>query len=276
MIKFQAIFLLACWLPFQPCASELTRLVSTNLCTDQLLLLLAKPEQILSLSELATDREHSFLWQEAAAYPTNRGSAEELIRLQPDRVLVSSYSPRTLRQRLNDQQIPFSVLPAASNLEEIQRNIRLVAQWCERPETGEALIERLQNRLSVVAQPISGSTSPAGLFLQPNGYTSGKQTLQHEAMMLAGWRNLAAEIGIKGYQRLYLEQIVRLNPKRIFTSTDPSRPNSLALRILRHPAIEAQASQPELVDYRYWICGGPMLVEAVEQLTRIRLESDSS
>ena len=57
---------------------------SINLCADQLVLVLADPEQILTVSWLSADPEESLLAATAAHYPLNYGTAEELLRFAPD------------------------------------------------------------------------------------------------------------------------------------------------------------------------------------------------
>jgi iron complex transport system substrate-binding protein len=73
---------------------------SINLCADQLVLTLAEPEQILTVSWLSADPEESLLADAAARYPLNYGSAEELLRFDPDVVVAgSSPKPRSARSR---------------------------------------------------------------------------------------------------------------------------------------------------------------------------------
>ncbi|PKP83954.1 MAG: ABC transporter substrate-binding protein, partial [Alphaproteobacteria bacterium HGW-Alphaproteobacteria-2] len=49
------------------------RVVSINVCTDQLAMLLAAPGQLLSVSHLARDPYSSAMAAEARAWPANRG-----------------------------------------------------------------------------------------------------------------------------------------------------------------------------------------------------------
>ena len=65
------------------------RVVSINLCTDQLALAVAAPGQLVSVSELARDPALSAMASRAAAIPSNRGRAEEVLALRPDLVLAS-------------------------------------------------------------------------------------------------------------------------------------------------------------------------------------------
>ncbi|MES9971754.1 MAG: hypothetical protein ABW092_17100, partial [Candidatus Thiodiazotropha sp.] len=73
------------------------RVVSVNLCSDQLLLMLAEPQQVASVSYLSRDPDSSFVADQASRYPLNHARAEEIIRLQPDLVLVTPHDNPRLR-----------------------------------------------------------------------------------------------------------------------------------------------------------------------------------
>src|SRR5580765_6788690 len=64
------------------------RVASLNLCTDELLLSLADPGQIASVTYLAQQPEESTLWRQARAYPKNDGSLISVVRYRPDLVLT--------------------------------------------------------------------------------------------------------------------------------------------------------------------------------------------
>ena len=119
---------------------------------------------------------------------------------------------------------------------------------------------------------------PTPLFLQPRGYTSGHSTLQDTALRLAGWRNLTAEAGVKGYAQVDLERLLHWRPRQIFTSTYDGSGDSRAERNLHHPALARLpgAGTLETIPYKYWICPGPMLAEAVAQLRRARHRLEGS
>ena len=69
------------------------RVVSINLCTDQLAMLLARPGQLVAVSRVAADPVASAVWREAAAYPAVPADAEAIHRLAPDLVLAGAYDP---------------------------------------------------------------------------------------------------------------------------------------------------------------------------------------
>jgi iron complex transport system substrate-binding protein len=249
------------------------RVVSVNLCSDQLLLMLADADQVASVSHLAVEPLSSFVAERARDYPLNHARAEEVIALRPDLVLASAYGNLRLLTTLESLGYRLERLPPAHDLSQIVQNIRQLASLLHQSDRGEALIRTLQSRLSN-DYDAPQDKRPGALFLQPRGYTSGRETLQDEALRLAGWRNLAAEQGIEGYAPVDLERLLRWQPQQIFTSIYDGSGNSLAQRQLLHPALtRLLAGRPlEPIPYKYWICPGPMLAEAVELLRQARNE----
>ncbi len=73
------------------------RILSLNLCTDQLLVDLAEPGQILGLSPFARDASRSWASEKVARLPALSGTAEEAIALRPDLVVSSQYMKRETR-----------------------------------------------------------------------------------------------------------------------------------------------------------------------------------
>src|SRR6185436_17792881 len=70
------------------------RLVSMNVCTDQLLLTLADPEQILGLSRFARDGWQAGKAADIARYPVLSGAAEDVLVIKPDIVVASAFDKR--------------------------------------------------------------------------------------------------------------------------------------------------------------------------------------
>ena len=87
-----AIATLALSVPIKLFAAERpSRVVSLNLCADQLLLQLAEPDQIKSLSPLARDRSLSFLAEAARAFPLNDGKGKSILFSGADLVLTGTF-----------------------------------------------------------------------------------------------------------------------------------------------------------------------------------------
>jgi iron complex transport system substrate-binding protein len=244
--------------------------VSLNLCTDQWLLLLADPAQVAGVSHLAADPEHSYMAREAGRHPALYPRIEPILGRRPDLVLGASYTSPPLVGLLRRLGVRVELLPLGEDLDGIRAGVRRLAALLGRGARGESLLAEMDRRLAAIPPP--ELPRPRGLFIQPNGYSAGLGTLQDLSLRLAGWRNAAAEAGLEGYGPLTLETLVSLRPDRFIVSPFHDHTDSLAQRQLRHPALVAtRGGRPFLeLPYNLWICGGPMLAEAVERLAGAR------
>src|SRR6187431_1131225 len=75
------------------------RVASFNVCADQLVIALADPDQIVALSPNARDPAISVVAEKAAGYPLLGRTAESMVPLKPDLVLVGPWD-RPLTQRM--------------------------------------------------------------------------------------------------------------------------------------------------------------------------------
>ncbi|PVV23430.1 MAG: hypothetical protein B6D79_12170 [gamma proteobacterium symbiont of Ctena orbiculata] len=77
---------------------------------------------------------------------------------------------------------------------------------------------------------------------------------------------------MKGYTPVPLEEILRWQPGTLFTSSFSESGDSLAERQLRHPALKRLLAKRPMVEipFKYWICPGPMLADAVALLRQAR------
>ena len=246
-----------------PACAE-TRVVSINLCTDQLLLSLARPEQILSLSWLASDPEESVLAAEARTYPFNYGTAEEVLALGPDLVLAGSYTSTFTRSVLKRLGFHVHEIEPAQRIEDIEQNLREVAGLIEAEQRAEALIREFRGRLARLAAP---EDTRRVAFLRPGGFTIERASLANALIERVGIRNVAAEDGLDRWGSLPMETLVRASPDVIAILSYQSTTPSLANSILDHPALRAAvATRTVHVPTRYWACGLPQSLDAVELL----------
>lgn len=239
--------------------------VSINLCTDQLLLELASPEQILSLSWLAADAEESMLAAKASRYPRNYGTAEEVLAYDPDVVLAGSYTGLYTRSLLQRLGYTVAEVAPANTLVEIERNLRQVASAIGRQRRGEEVIREFRARQQRLVPRTDGLRVA---FVRPGGFTIDRRSLAHEILERAGVRNVAAENGLDRWGSLPLEALVRTAPDVIVVSRYDTDAASLADSMLEHPALRAAAAHAQVVRVptRYWACGLPESLDAMALL----------
>ena len=263
-------FLLAVSIVFAPIvkADKPERIVSMNVCTDQLLMLLADQDRISSVSYLAHRSVNSPMWEFARKFPANHGMAEEITSYRPDLVITSKFSsPQVSLLR----KIGYSVLeiPIAENFSQIQANIRTVAKAVSEIERGEQLITEFDEAIKT-AQDQRDRYKPLIALYFENGFTFGSNTLISEIIDHAGFRNLATELGISR-GRLPLEILVTHRPEALMM-TNRNYPPSLANELPNHPAIRLYFSEVPKIgsDSNLWICGTPFVTEAISRLVKFR------
>ncbi len=241
------------------------RVVSMNVCTDQLAMLVAEEGQLLSVSFLAADPHTAALAAEAGRYRINHGLAEEVFLMRPDLVLTGTYTAGPAVQMLRRLGFRVETFEPESSFADILANLRRVGALLGREARAEALARELQSGLAALdAAPDLPLTA---VVYSANSYTSGAGSLSHAAIEAAGLKNLGAELGIVGLARLPLERLVLERPDLVVLGdTGYDRP-ALAQENFAHPAFRAVAEGRLVrIPDRYWICGGPFTLEAVRLL----------
>lgn len=249
------------------------RVVSMNLCTDQLAMLLADPGQLVSISHLSLDPLSSAMVDEAQAYPINRGGAEQIYLMHPDLVLAGTYTARASVYLLRSLGVTVVEIPPADTLAAVADHMRLIGTALGHPERGEAMARDFEAQLAALPPP--GQPVDAAMYY-PNGYTTGSGTLSDEILKLTGFRNVGAEAGLTGGGILPLERLVMAAPQVVVTST-PYPGASRAEEILKHPALQALRTDATRARVRDadWVCGTPHVLNAIRTMadTRRALEA---
>jgi iron complex transport system substrate-binding protein len=230
--------------------------VSLNLCTDELLLLLAAPEQIASLTHLAGKAEEFPLWRKAQDYPANDGTLAAAATARPDLILTMGGGGDRLgiAQRLGARMID---LPFPTKLDDVVAAIRRVASALGRGEQGEALVARIAQLRETV--PSGGLDT---LWIGGGGRTVAADGLEAEWMALAGYVQRA----VNGDQ-LHLETLLVAPPRVLLRSDYRQDQYWRGQAWLAHPLASARGASGSIeTDGRRWTCMGPLLIDEVERL----------
>ena len=263
------LLLLALLLPGSGWAAG-RRVLSLNLCTDQLLLALADPDQIIGLTRLAADCRLSVPCRAAAAYKAVRGTAEEVIASAPDLVLGGPAAAGAAMQAVRRLGIPVLAPDPPRSFDAIRAQILQVADAIGQPGRGQALAASFDRQLAALPLPPDGAW-PMAAILQPNGYTTAAGSLADAVLRRAGLDNYAEREGIPRYAVLPLERLV-LHPPSLLVTDEPGSDASLAEAILWHPVLAAAfAGRRVAVPSRLLLCGTPDTLDAVAVLARARL-----
>lgn len=243
------------------------RVVSINLCTDQLAMLLAAPGQLVSVSDLARDRQYSVMADQAVAYTANRGLAEEVYLLKPDLVLAGRYTAQATVSMLQRLGIPVVVFDPAASLAEVRAGMMDMGHALGREPQAAAMLAAFDARLARIA-PVSGPRPRAATYAA-NGYMSGSGSLVGDVIATAGFDHLADELGLPVGGFVPLESLVMASPDLVIMGDDLPG-DSRAEEVLHHPALQALPGARTAIEDRDWFCGLPAVLGAVERLAETR------
>jgi iron complex transport system substrate-binding protein len=235
------------------------RVASLNLCTDELVLALAAPDQIVSVTHLAQDPAETPLWRQARRYRRNDGSLVSVAELRPDLVVTMGGGARDRLRIASRLGMPTLDLPFAQSLDDVEAGIARLAEALGRREAGAALAARMRS--------LRSTAPPAHLdaiWLGGGGRTVSAAGLEAQWMALAGLRQRP----LQG-DRISLETLIAAPPAVLLRSDYRAGQYSGAQRWLNHPiARRARGSRSLATDGRRWTCMGPLLIAEVLRLRR--------
>lgn len=262
--------LLAALVPALPARADAPRrVISFNLCADQLVVALADPEQIAGLSPYAADPALSVVANKARAFRRLDWQAEATIALQPDLVLIGPNDRSVTRRMLAAQGMRVLEVGFVTDIENARAQIRDMAAVLGHADRGERLVAELDAaRARLAAAPRAGYAT--ALVIERGGYTQGPASLVAALLAEAGLAPpLGAPAGYGGF--IPLEKLLMLKPDLVFLKDPPSAPSDQGALYLTHPAIRdlypAQRRLP--LPTRYTMCGGPALVAAFDHLAKL-------
>lgn len=251
-----------------PAEAAPRRVVSMNVCTDQLAMLIAGEGQLHSVSVLASDPNSSTMTGEAKAYAVNHALAEEIFLMKPDLVLAGTFSSRATVGLLRTLGVTVEEFAPARSFDDIRGNVLRVGALLDRQERADELVAELDAGLAALAATPATGRSIA--LYDANSYTTGKGTLANEIFRAAGLVNVAEAMGITGSGRVPLELLITTRPDIVASSFRDYGAPALAQENFVHPAFAAleAASQTVATPVPNMICGAPFTLEAAFVLQR--------
>lgn len=240
------------------------RVVSMNLCTDQLALMIGAPGQVISVSTVAVDPLSSVVAEEASGLPLNAGRAEEIYAMAPDLVLAADWSDPFAVALLRDLGVEVAQVASVSSLDAIAPTVREMGRLLGREAVAEAMAAEVEARLTELV-PVAADAPVAAIYY-PSGYSLGAGTLTHEIVTAAGFRNMGAEAGLAGGGTLALETLL-MDPPDLLVTTPSYAGASRAEAVMSHPAL---AALPRVESGAAWGCGTPAVLDAIDALRAAR------
>ncbi|MDA7425337.1 ABC transporter substrate-binding protein [Thalassococcus lentus] len=257
----------------QTAAPVPARVVSLNVCTDQLALLLAQPGQLVSVSRLAHDARTAVLAEQARAIPSNDGSAEAVVLLQPDLVIAGTWTTQSTVQMLERLGYRVELFAPANALSDVRETIRRMGVLLGQTQKAEQMIADFDSKLEALRA--QSGQSPRVALYYALGNTAGRETMPGDLLDAAGMSNIAEERGLPFGGRLPLESLLLEDPDLVLIG-QPYGGHARATELLTHPALQRSGALHEIETGPSWTCELPHLLDAVQELIALRRQWEAS
>jgi iron complex transport system substrate-binding protein len=269
--------ILAVLLSVRPLAAKPSRIVSLDLCTDQLLIELVARERIAAVTHLAADPAVSAIPDKAKGIPITRGGAEDVLRYDPDLILAGPFGVSATVNLLRRLKRNVVVVPQASDLDGVRAIVRAVAAATGEAAKGEAIVAAFDRRLAVLPPPAPPAERPTALIYQVGGSVSGPGSLAATLLAVAGFRNMAAEYRLTRGGQVPLELLAATPPDLLVLATAAEEYRSAAADNLRHPVLRLLRRRHASLElpWQQWLCGTPSIADAVARLAQARTQLEA-
>ena len=257
------------WGAAAPAGAGPARVVSLNVCTDQLAFMVGAPGQLVSVSPLGHDARSASLAPDLRAIPANGASAEEVALMRPDLVLAGSYTARATVQMLERIGIRVERFAPARSLDDVRRNIARMGDLLGRPARAAALVDDFDARLADLSD--APDARPVVAYYLPFNETASEDGLTGAILKAAGMTTIASALDLAGGERLSLERLVLTRPDLILVGQPYDSP-AQATDLLQHPALRATGTLRRIGGSAPWICGTPSTLDAVAAMRDLRLQ----
>ncbi len=204
-----------------------TRIVPTNATAVDFVFDLAGAERIVAIpdtvADYATVEIDSTHWSGERVF--SDFSAEVLLGMDPDLVVVSPWQDQSTIDRLREAGIEVLELPPVLELKDIEVSLTIVGEAVHEVEKASLLVADFRERLELLRMAREGRGGLTGLVYTnygSGGWAAGSGTTAHQMLVLAGISNAAATAGRSGHDGVDIETLLFLDPD-VLVISKPSR-----------------------------------------------------
>ena len=249
------------------------RVMSLNMCTDQLLLDLLPPSQITSVTFLSHSSPNAALAAQAAQVGINYGTAEEVLAQNPDLIISGDASSPTTRAMLARTGYRLYEVASADNFDEIRQTTRELGIVLGEEKRAQELIVRMDATLNELMHSMPERQIRVVAW-DGGGFVPGRGLLFNDILNVAGGINIAAADSNDYLVDFDLEELLRARPDLIAYASATLDAPALTTQLLQHPVVrrlyeDRQITYPD----NLYICGSPQSADAAKDLRAAMLEA---
>lgn len=246
------------------------RIVSLNVCIDQILVELVPRARVAALTHLATDPLSVAAPETAVGIAQTRGGAEAVLAMNPDLVLAGAWTTTATVHVLRRLGRRVEIVDQPNTIAGVRDVIRRIGTLVEADAAATRVVDAFDRRLAAIP-PLAGTRLRA-LVYQPNDYVSSTESPIGEALVRAGLADGAATLPRARSGRVALEALVLAKPDVLVLATGPTTYKTAVADNLRHPALAHIAADTRTIvlPWPLWLCATHHIATAVERLSALR------
>jgi iron complex transport system substrate-binding protein len=247
------------------------RVVSTFLCTDEYVYRLVPRDRIAALSYLSADRHPvvSTIVDKVKGIRLTRGSAEEVLALHPDLVVMYQGTNPRLRAHLVETHTPFVETKWANSIADIRDVTRQLGAALGAKDRAEAMIADMDAKLARAAKQ-APHPAVTTLIYEPNGYANSGG-VSDDILRRIGLRDVAARMNQTRSGTVPVESLVANPPELLILNGEREATPTRADLVLKHPALRALPKSTLVANTSLTplLCPGPWSADVAEPLVKL-------
>ena len=246
-------------------ANEPKRIVPIGTSTEDIVLSLVDPSRVAAIGTLPNNVP------DAASKVEKRvkASAESLLSVQPDLVLIPNWMSPDAIGEMRNMQIPVYVYKTPTTVEEAKATIHEIAELLHASD--ESMIASMDVDLKTVEDLANKHTGPRPVvaFYSQFGLNGGKGSTFDDMCKYMKVTNAAAELGLGAYDNGTREDLIRMNPDVIIIpsasyTSDGYKPAS-ADQLYSDPALQGVKA---IANHRVFLVDSAQIMSYSQFMTR--------
>jgi iron complex transport system substrate-binding protein len=219
------------------------RIVSQYWSIDEYVYSIVPPQTVVAVSESVYDRKYSNNYLLAEHFrPVIATDPESVLRLNPDLILVSDEMRPDFTSLMRSAGVPvYRMQTMFQTLKQVETAILLTGYLTGYDEAARREANRfhasIEHARNMAADARLHDVPPPRILGLGNSYSYGSETLFQDIVVTLGGVNVGAEGGLKGYDSISSEQIIRWDPDWIVAGADAGSVQALSQQLLKDPAI---------------------------------------
>ena len=241
-----------------------TRVITTNICIDSLVVALIGTKNLVAVSALADDDRYSHISEEVKDLKKVTFNAEVIYALNPSLVLASNFSSAKTKFALKKLGVNVRLISFARSVEDIEKNIFILGKLLNAERRAQELTELLKSpriNVKITKQLIA-------LQYSDNRYVHGRNSLISSIIRQSGFKSYSEFLGYNEGRYIPAEALVKSAPDVLILDGDNSVSDKGGSPRY-HPALLNTSSKTKalFIETKRWSCGTPKVVSLISSLS---------